>query len=163
METGYSWTQYRPAGRNGGNYEGQLGMNGSYNEASENGQRDFLCDLHDKIASDDNILGYMYWDPIFIDQSVNGSWIKSCWAEKYDPTYSQWWEDGNVISNTTWFDYTGKALPALYQEVNSRQLHPSTSLNKTDNLSKTCKIVENGHLYIVRDNKKYSITGIEIQ
>ena len=24
METGYSWNQYRPSGRNGGNYEGQM-------------------------------------------------------------------------------------------------------------------------------------------
>lgn len=165
METGYSWTQYRPYGRNGGYYEGQLDMNGSYNEASENGQRDFLCDLHDKIASDENILGYMYWDPIFVDQQVKGSWIKSCWAERYDPAYNKWWEDGNVISNTTWFDYTGKALPALYQEVNSRQLEPSEIVSQKANapISTTRKIVENGRIYIVRDNKKYSLEGIEVQ
>ena len=165
METGYSWTQYRPSGRNGGNYEGQLGMNGSYNEASEKGQCDFMCDLHDKIASDENIVGYMYWDPIFVDQQVKGSWITSCWAEKYDPAYNQWWEAGNVISNTTWFDYSGKPLQALYKEVNSRQ-SPTTKLADPQTVTRSStayKVMEKGQLYIIRENHKYTIAGIEIQ
>ena len=164
METGYSWTQYRPSGRNGGNYEGQLSTNGSYKEATAEGQRDFLCALHDAIASDTAILGYMYWDPIFVDRKVNGSWIKSCWAEKYDPSYNKWWEDGNVVSNTTLFDYEGKALPALYQEINSRQPkkpEEHTALEQISAPTKTRKIMENGTLYIIQNEKRYTVLGIE--
>ena len=164
IETGYSWTQYRPSGRNGGNYEGQLSTNGSYKEATAEGQRDFLCALHDAIASDTAILGYMYWDPIFVDYKVNGSWIKSCWAEKYDPSYNKWWEDGNVVSNTTLFDYEGKALPALYQEINSRQPkkpEEHTALEQISAPTKTRKIMENGTLYIIQDDKRYTVLGIE--
>lgn len=164
METGYSWTQYRPSGRNGGNYEGQLSTNGSYKEATAEGQRDFLCALHDAIASDTAILGYMYWDPIFVDQKVNGSWIKSCWAEKYDPSYNKWWEDGNVVSNTTLFDYEGKALPALYQEINSRQPkkpEEHTALEQISAPTKIRKIMENGTLYIIQNDKRYTVLGIE--
>ncbi len=167
MEAGYSWDPYKCPARNGGNYPGQLGLNGSYNEATPNGQRDFMCALHDAIASDTAILGYMYWDPIFVDQRVNGSWIKSCWAEKRDPSNTnQWWEDGNVISNTTWFDYTGKPLPALYQEVNSRQpqkpqgiedIHVSTKHDGSQ------KILRDGQLYILRGDKTYTITGMRVE
>ncbi|MBR1929629.1 MAG: glycosyl hydrolase 53 family protein [Paludibacteraceae bacterium] len=122
METGYSWTQYKPSGRNGGNYEGQLGMNGSiYNEASESGQVAFMKDLQEKIDADDNNLGYIYWDPMFIDFQVNGTWAKVCWAEKYS---GGWWEDGNPISNTTWFNYEGKALPVLDQIASTAVICP---------------------------------------
>ncbi len=166
METGYSWTQYRPSGRNGGNYEGQLGMNGSYNEASEVGQRNFLCDLHDKIASDSQILGYMYWDPIFVDQQVGGSWIKSCWAEKYDAGYNKWWEDGNIISNTTWFDYSGKPLKALYQEVNSRKvvsLDDPTAVEQTELPATAEKLLIDGQLYVKYKGQMYNVQGQKVK
>ena len=163
METGYSWTEFRPSGRNGGDYQGQLKLNGSYNEATEEGQRDFMCALHDAIASDENILGYMYWDPIFVDQQVNGTWIKTCWAERQDG--SNWWEDGNIISNTTWFDYTGKPLKALYQEVNSRQkksdIGTSVPTIKTNGSSEPAatKVIRDGQLLIIRDGETYDVTG----
>ena len=172
MEAGYSWDPYKCPERNGGNWAGQLGTNGSYNEATPKGQRDFLCALHDAIASDEKILGYMYWDPIFIDQKVNGSWIKTCWAEKYDAAYDAWWEDGNVISNTTWFDYTGQPLPALYQEVASRALpkdNPSTDVSDRNPAVQACdalgqpavsKVLLDGELYILRDGALYSLTGV---
>ena len=116
MEVGYSWTPYRSSGRNGGNYEGQLHLNGThYNEASEEGQAAFIQELHEAIDKDYKIIGYLYWDPIFVDQKHGSDswWIKTCWAEKYSGSGTTWWEDGNVISNTTWFDYDGKALPVL--------------------------------------------------
>ena len=161
METGYSWTQYRPSGRNGGNYEGQLGLNGNYKEASEDGQAAFLKQLHEALETDDNIIGYLYWDPIFVDQKVNGSWIKTCWAEKYSGSGTTWWEGGNVISNTTLFDYEGKPLKALYDEMASR--HPSQG--NTDDMSHVeasdapRKFFHNGQIYILRGDKVFDLIG----
>ena len=112
MEVGYSWTQYRPSGRNGGNYEGQLHMNGTpYNEASKEGQKKFMQEINAVVEGNSHILGYLYWDPIMVDQQVGGKWIETCWAYRQDGT--NWWQDGNVVGNTTWFDYGGKALPVL--------------------------------------------------
>ena len=76
----------------------------------------FMAELHSALAADTNIVGYLYWDPIFVDQRVGSAWIKTCWAERYDANYTTWWEDGNVISNTTWFDYSGNPLKALWYE-----------------------------------------------
>lgn len=104
METGYSWTRYRPSGRYGGNYEGQLHLNGSaYNEASEAGQKAFMQELQAVIRGNSHILGYLYWDPVMVEQRVNGSWIKTGWVQGGE----------NLVGNTTWFDYTGKALPVF--------------------------------------------------
>ncbi len=112
MEVGYSWTQYRPGGRYGGNYEGQLHLNGTpYNEATEAGQKSFMQELQAVIKSNSHILGYLYWDPVMIEQKVNNSWIKPTWAFK--KSGNKWYEDGNIVGNTTWFDYEGKALPVL--------------------------------------------------
>ena len=112
METGYSWTQYRPSGRNGGDYEGQLHLNGTaYNEATKEGQKTFIQELQTVIKGNSHLLGYLYWDPIMVDQKVNGKWIETAWSYRQDGT--NWWQDGNVVSNTTWFDYEGKALPVL--------------------------------------------------
>lgn len=166
METGYSWTQYRPAGRNGGNYEGQLSLNGSYNEASEDGQAAFMNELHHALASDSNILGYLYWDPIFVDQMVNGSWIQTCWAERYDANYNTWRYDGNVVSNTTWFDYAGYPLKALWSEIASQPSEPgiSTALKPvTNHQSSTNKVLCGGQLHILHDNKTYNILGVELK
>ena len=160
MEVGYSWTQYRPSGRNGGNYEGQLHLNGSYyNEATEEGQTAFMHELHEALKKDNNILGYMYWDPIFVDQKVGNSWIKTCWAEKYSGSGTTWWEDGNVISNTTWFDYSGYPLKALWLEIASFGPESGFSTELVAHPSSVCKYIQQGQLYIVRDNKTYNAIG----
>ena len=103
METGYAWTPYRPAGRYGGEYEGQLHRNGSYNEATPEGQRRFIEQLHSVIDADEHILGYLYWDPILVEQQRDGEWLPIGWVE----------DGNNDVGNTTWFDYEGKALPIL--------------------------------------------------
>ena len=164
MEVGYSWTPYRPSGRNGGDYPGQLHLNGThYNEASEDGQAAFMKELHDAIATDENILGYMYWDPIFVDQKTNGWWIKTCWAEKYSGSGDTWWEAGNVISNTTLFDYTGKPLKALYEEISSR--NPQDTPTSVENpvtrnpFPVTDKLLLNGQFYIRHNNTLYTLLG----
>lgn len=112
MEAGYSWTQYRPSDRYGADYEGQLHVNGTaYDEATESGQKSFIQELQSVVKGNDHILGYLYWDPVMVEQQVDGSWIKSTWAMKKSD--GVWYEDGNQVGNTTWFDYEGKALPAL--------------------------------------------------
>ena len=165
MEAGYSWDPYKCPERNGGNWAGQLGLNGAYNEASKDGQAAFMHELHEAIKTDDNIIGYMYWDPIFVDQKVNGSWIKTCWAEKYSGSGTTWWEDGNVISNTTWFDYEGKPLKALWSEVASYADHSTpTEMEEVtgDGLQVTGrKVLRDGRLLIERGGKTYTLTGQE--
>lgn len=166
METGYSWTQYRPSGRNGGNYEGQLHLNGSYNEATEAGQESFMRALHAAIASDENIIGYLYWDPIFVDQKVNNVWIQSCWAER--KSGNNWYQDGNVVSNTTWFDYTGLPLSVLYREIASYKSSSGSTTAiapATDHPSPVTvsKVIQNNQLLIIRDNHTYSLLGMRVK
>lgn len=104
MEVGYSWTPFLPTGRYGNGHEGQLGLNGTpYNEASRDGQKSFMLELQDVIKSSGNIIGYLYWDPVMIEQQVEGSWIPTGWVQG----------EGNAVGNTTWFDYEGHALPVL--------------------------------------------------
>ncbi len=167
MEVGYSWNPYKCPERNGGSWEGQLGLNGCYNEATEAGQESFIKELHEALDEDNNIVGYMYWDPIFVDQKVNGSWIKTCWAEKYSGSGTTWWEDGNVISNTTLFDFTGKPLSALHREMHSRKpvdepMGFGLADERVSGLG-VMKIIRDGQLLIMRDGRIYNLTGSEIR
>ena len=125
MEVGYSWTKYRPSGRAGNNQEGQLHLNGSaYNEATEAGQKSFMQELQTVIKQNDHILGYLYWDPMMVDQKVNNKWIETTWAMK--KSGNKWYQDGNVVSNTTWFDYDGKALPVFEAIAEDAPTIPAT-------------------------------------
>lgn len=164
MEVGYSWTQYRPNEKNGGNYEGQLHMNGSYNEASEAGQEAFIKSLHEALESDENILGYMYWDPVFVDQKVSGSWTEVCWAEKYDSGYDTWWQDGNIISNTTLFDYNGMPLSALWRETGAYYQPGTTTGNPSREIpsKEGVKILRDGQLYLMYKGAMYNVQGWRI-
>lgn len=162
MEVGYSWTQYRPSEKNNGNYEGQLRLNGSYNEASEAGQESFMHQLHAAMATDDNILGYLYWDPVFVDQKVNGYWTEVCWAEK--KSGNTWYQNGNVISNTTLFDYTGLPLSALYREIASYKSASDVTTaidnHKTiESKSSAVKVIRDNRLMIIRNDYCYSVLG----
>ncbi|MBB5783460.1 glycosyl hydrolase 53 family protein [Nonomuraea jabiensis] len=80
--------------------ESQLRDNGPvpYGETPE-GQRDFLYELFAglKAVKDGAVIGDLYWDPVMIPADGVG------------------WQVGgdNVVSNTTLFDFEGKALPAL--------------------------------------------------
>ena len=126
MEVGYSWTPYRPTGRNNGNYEGQLKRNGTaYDEASVEGQKRFMQEFQNVVKGNSHILGYIYWDPIMVDQYVGGKWIETAWAMKKNDK-GEWWQDGNVVSNTTWFDYEGKALPVFEAIAEDHHTLPST-------------------------------------
>ena len=89
METGYAWNKTLPNG-----YPGQLKDNGPYKDISPAGQKAFMARLIDAIRANERILGVLYWDPIFIEVPGIG------------------WElgAGNVVSNTTLFDFDGNAL-----------------------------------------------------
>jgi arabinogalactan endo-1,4-beta-galactosidase len=76
--------------------------NGPYDAvypSSPEGQRDFLYECFNGLKSVANgrIIGDLYWDPVMIEVLGVG------------------WELGadNVVSNTTLFDFSGNALPAL--------------------------------------------------
>lgn len=91
METGYKWNPTLPDGK-----PGQLADNGPYKDCSRSGQKNFMLELIKEIkqAKDCRILGFLYWDPIFIEASETG------------------WELGadNVVSNAALFDFNGNAM-----------------------------------------------------
>lgn len=91
METGYSWNRTLPDGSSG-----QLSHNGPYQDLSPRGQKNYMLELIKEIkqAKENRILGFLYWDPIFIEVTGMG------------------WELGakNPISNTTLFDFGGNRL-----------------------------------------------------
>ena len=70
-----------------------------------------MQELQAVIKDSSHILGYLYWDPMMVEQKVKGKWIETTWAFK--KSGNNWWQDGNVVGNTTWFDYEGKALPVF--------------------------------------------------
>ena len=92
METGYAWNPTLPSGKSG-----QLKDNGPYPSMTKDGQKAFMQELVDALRTHPRILGFLYWDPVFIEVPGLG------------------WELGasNVVSNTTLFDFQGKALPVL--------------------------------------------------
>ena len=95
METGYDWASNRCDG-----YTGQLANNGPEPFPSTPlGQKEFMLNCLNaiKMVNQGHCIGDLYWDPIFICVPGEG------------------WELGqpNVVDNTTLFDFTGRALPAL--------------------------------------------------
>lgn len=100
MEVGFNWSPTLPNG-----YAGQLADNGPYPAAmsSPTGQQKFMDEFLTTMRHTDRVLGILYWDPIMIDTPGVG------WAVRD--------ADGrpgpNVVSNTTLFDFKGRALPVL--------------------------------------------------
>jgi arabinogalactan endo-1,4-beta-galactosidase len=95
METGYNWSTNRCNG-----YTGQLANNGPEPFPSTPlGQKEFMLNCLNalKMVDQGHCIGDLYWDPIFICVPGEG------------------WELGqpNVVDNTTLFDFSGHALPAL--------------------------------------------------
>lgn len=94
MEVGYAWNPTLPDGSTG-----QLANNLPYTDMTKEGQKNFMLELSNAIknASNQRILGYIYWDPIFIETPGTG-WIIG---------------GKNVVSNTTLFDFGGNANPVM--------------------------------------------------
>ena len=107
METGYKWNETLPSGETG-----QLKDNGNESHTSTpQGQKEFLNELFNGIKNIENnwVIGDLYWDPVMIAQDGVG------WAmergEAADGSEDK--AGDNVVSNTTIFDFDGKALTAL--------------------------------------------------
>lgn len=92
MEVGFAWNPLLEDGTSG-----QIANNDPYEEMTPEAQRRFMLSLTEQIlAASSHILGYIYWDPIYI-AAPNCGWTV---GEK------------NVTGNSTLFDFTGKMLPA---------------------------------------------------
>ena len=125
METGYNWAEKR-----GDNEEGQLHDSGYYQYIygeSQEGQRAFLTELYSKLkqVAGGRCLGDLYWDPVMI---YDGGGYKTGWAQKEDGG----WTQGNVVSNSTIFDFGGKAVAG--------QLAMKYNTDANDNLLITGKL-----------------------
>jgi arabinogalactan endo-1,4-beta-galactosidase len=95
METGYNWSTNLCNG-----YPGQLANDGPEPfPSTQEGQKEFLLNCFNalKLVGYGHCIGDLYWDPVFICVPGEG------------------WElnQPNVVDNTTLFDFTGHALPAL--------------------------------------------------
>ena len=93
METAYAWQQTTHDG-----YDGQLSHNWPYTDLTQAGQKNFMLELSNEIKKVKNqrVLGYIYWDPIFIPAGQAG-WVVG---------------GANIVSNSALFGFDGKALPA---------------------------------------------------
>ncbi|TQK03153.1 glycosyl hydrolase 53 family protein [Herbaspirillum sp. SJZ107] len=100
MEAGFNWSPTLPDGR-----RGQLSDNGPYPAAmsSPEGQQRFMRELLSTLRRTPRTLGVLYWDPIMIETPGVG-WALRDADGKPGP---------NVVSNTTLFDFRGRALPVL--------------------------------------------------
>lgn len=101
MEVGYAWQQKIHDGVT----DGQLSHNRPYTDMSQSGQRNFMLELTNEIkkVGNNRILGYAYWDPIFI------------------PAGNAGWAVGQVnpVSNSALFDFDGNALPVFDAFINN--------------------------------------------
>ncbi len=95
METGYAWNPTLPDGS-----RGQIQHNRPYDDMTREGQKKFLLSLSSAIknTAGGRVLGYVYWDPVFIETPVKTGWIV---GEK------------NCVSNSTLFDFSGRALESF--------------------------------------------------
>jgi len=105
METAINFTSHTASGR-----IGQLTNNGPYGDKDTSTpelQRDFYIELFNEMqgVEDGMCVGSQYWDPIMIYADGNTGWAISEETGKHV---------GNVIDNTTVFDFDGKALPVIH-------------------------------------------------
>lgn len=100
MEAGFNFAPRRPGG-----WPGQLADNGPYPESMSSplGQRQFVDELLHALKQQPRVLGLLYWDPIMIETPGTGWALRESDDQPGD----------NVVSNTTLFDFQGRALPAL--------------------------------------------------
>lgn len=92
METGFAWNPLLEDGS-----IGQIANNDPYKDMTPEAQRLFLQNLTQQIqAGSGRILGYIYWDPIYM-AAPNCGWAAG---------------QKNVTGNSTLFDFQGKMLPA---------------------------------------------------
>ncbi|MDI4635656.1 glycosyl hydrolase 53 family protein [Pelomonas sp. V22] len=100
MEAGFNFAPTKPDG-----WPGQLEHNGPYpaSMSSPQGQRDFMAELMGALKQTPRVIGVLYWDPIMIATPGVGWAVREGLGEA----------GPNVVSNTTLFDFKGRALPVL--------------------------------------------------
>lgn len=144
METGYNWSEIR-----GDDWEGQLQDSGYYQDIygeSQEGQRAFLTELYAKLkqVAGGRCIGDMYWDPVMV---YDGGDYTIGWAirESDDET------EGNVVSNSTIFDFEGKAVEG--------QLAMKYNTNADDNINITGTVM-NGDQPAAETKITVNVNGI---
>ena len=149
METGYNWDELR-----GDGYEGQLQDSGYYQDTygeSKEGQRAFLTELYAKLKKvlGGRCIGDLYWDPVMI---YDGGSYTIGWAVKEDDN----WTDGNVVSNSTIFDFDGIAVPGqLAMKYNTES---SDTLNISGKIKSGTTVAANKEVTFTVNGKQYNRT-----
>jgi arabinogalactan endo-1,4-beta-galactosidase len=105
METAINFNSHTASGR-----VGQLTNNGPYGDKDTSSpalQRDFYVELFNEMqgVEDGMCVGSQYWDPIMVYAGGNTGWAYSEITDQHV---------GNVIDNTTIFDFDGRALPVIH-------------------------------------------------
>ena len=123
METGFNWY---PTKKNG--YAGQLVDIDAYKDiypASIDGHKGYMAELFNELkGAGDSCVGVLYWDPcmIHVEDSANLNESLSGWANRESDDKP----DGNVVENTTLFDFDGKAIPTVGVFRNSKNSEKKT-------------------------------------
>ena len=123
METGFNWY---PTKKNG--YAGQLVDIDAYKDiypASIDGHKGYMAELFNELkGAGDSCVGVLYWDPcmIHVEDSANPNESLSGWANHESDDKP----DGNVVENTTLFDFDGKAIPTVGVFRNSKSSEKGT-------------------------------------
>ncbi len=149
METGYNWSEKR-----GDGYEGQLEDCGYYQDIygeSQNGQRAFLTELYAKLrqVAGGRCIGDMYWDPVMV---YDGGDYTIGWAISEDGG----WTQGNVVSNSTIFDFTGKEVAG--QRAMRYNTNSSDNINITGTVTSGGKAVTEKEITFTVNGKKHNVT-----
>ncbi len=134
METGYNWTENKKNG-----YGGQLTPNENdeknapgYTEKypfTQEGHAAFMAELINGMKGVDGgrCAGILYWDPcmIHVEDTDNPNESLSGWAMRESDDKP----DGNVVENTTLFDFDGRAIEAINVFKNSKNSEKTDSTN----------------------------------
>lgn len=111
METGYSWNDKKKNG-----YDGQLTANAAdYVDKypyTQDGHAGYMAELINEMKlAGDSCVGALYWDPcmIHVEDTENPNESLSGWAIREEDDLP----DGNVVENTTLFDFDGKAIKTV--------------------------------------------------
>lgn len=152
METGYNWTENKKNG-----YGGQLtptaedeknapGYTEKYPFTTE-GHKSFMIDLINSLKGVDGgrCAGLLYWDPcmIHVEDPENPNESLSGWANRESDDLP----DGNVVENTTLFDFDGKAIPSVKvfrNSKNSMKAKLSADIISEEESNTVAVAVENG-------------------
>lgn len=174
METGYNWTENKKNG-----FGGQLtpteedeknapGYSEKYPFTPE-GHAAFMTDLIDGLKSVDGgrCAGVLYWDPcmIHVEDPENENESLSGWAisEKDDKPA------GNVVENTTLFDFDGVALPTVNVFKKAQGIGGILSgqvteddENVTAQVTNTTNETKKANLYVVTYNAAGVLESVEV-